>query len=74
MTFRELYRKELDKPAPAKSWIAEIARITKKSEITVRRWLGDDNLKSSCRPDPLTRDVLAKHFNTTPEALFPESN
>ncbi|MCM1077779.1 MAG: hypothetical protein NC411_10515 [Bacteroides sp.] len=43
--------------------------MTKKSEIAVRRWLG--NGETSATPDALTQEVLAKHFNTTPEELFP---
>lgn len=69
MTFKELYQKAKSKPAPktpAAAFILEICKITKKSEIAVRRWVSGDNI-----PDALTQDVLAKHFNTTPDELFP---
>lgn len=74
MTLKELYNRENAKrrqlpPTPGQTFITEIARITKKSEIAVRRWLSDS--KTSCVPDALTQTVLAEHFNTTPEELFP---
>lgn len=74
MTFKELYQRAKNQPAPAtpaRAFIAEIAKLTKKSEIAVRRWLSQD--PNSTVPDDLTQDVLAKHFNTTPEELFPKS-
>lgn len=73
MTLKEMYAtaKQSQKPkkpdTPAAAFIKEVASVTKKSEIAVRRWLSDGGV----RPDELTQDVLAKHFNTTPEALFP---
>lgn len=74
MTFKELYQTAKNKPAPktpASAFIAEIAQLTKKSELAVRRWLSQD--PNSTVPDALTQDVLAKHFHTTPEELFPKS-
>lgn len=70
MTFAELYQqaKEMERPVtPATAFVREIADLTKKSEPAVRRWLSGDS-----EPDALTQDVLAKHFNTTPQQLFPK--
>lgn len=74
MTLKEMYAVENAKrrqlpPTPGQAFIAKIAQITKKSEIAVRRWLG--NGETSSVPDALTQSVLAEHFNTTPEELFP---
>lgn len=74
MTLKELYSIENAKkrelpPTPGQAFVKEVARVTKKSEIAVRRWLG--NGETSATPDALTQEVLAKHFNTTPEELFP---
>lgn len=69
MTLLERYQqaKNQERPiAPATAFIREIAQVTKKSEIAVRRWLSGES-----EPDTLTKTVLAKHFNTTPDSLFP---
>lgn len=70
MTLAEMYSqaKEMERPvAPATAFIRDIANVTKKSEVAVRRWLSGDS-----EPDALTQEVLAKHFNSTPEQLFPK--
>lgn len=68
MTLLDLYQqaKSQERPvAPATAFIREVAQVTKKSEIAIRRWLSGE-----CEPDELTKVVLAKHFNTTPDELF----
>ncbi|MBD5202916.1 MAG: XRE family transcriptional regulator [Barnesiella sp.] len=74
MTFKEIYEQvKTSRPkAPAAAFVKEVAAVTKKSEVAVRRWLC--NGESSATPDALTQEVLARHFNTTPEELFPQSN
>ena len=70
MTLKELYENAKLQPkpdTPAVAFVREVATVTKKSEIAVRRWLSDVGVL----PDELTQDVLARHFNTTPEELFP---
>ncbi len=72
MTLREIYEKAKQQPrpdTPANALIKQIAEVTKKSEITVRRWLTEG--ETQCVPDNLTQEVLARHFNTTPQELFP---
>lgn len=69
MTLAERYQiaKNQARPiAPATAFVREIAEVTKKSELAVRRWLSGE-----ATPDALTQTVLANHFNTTPEELFP---
>lgn len=68
MTLREMYNKTCEKPTPRLAFIREVMAVTQKTEITVRRWLSGEVV-----PDTLTRTVLAKHFDTTPEELFPNS-
>ncbi len=76
MTLKEMYSKakRSQKPkkpdTPAAAFIKQVAAVTKKSEIAVRRWLSDGD--TACAPDALTQEVLAKHFDTTPEELFPK--
>lgn len=72
MTFKEIYAQIKQQPrpeAPGTVFVREIAAVTKKSELTVRRWLSDTDTASV--PDALTQEVLARHLNTTPEELFP---
>lgn len=76
MTLKEMYAEASKKkrklpPTPSQIFIRQVAEVTKKSEIAVRRWLG--NGETAVVPDALTQEVLAKHFKTTPEALFPKS-
>lgn len=72
MTLKEIYSEVKSQPrpdTPANVFVKEIAEVTKKSEVAVRRWLSDK--ESGCVPDALTQEVLARHFNTTPQELFP---
>ncbi len=70
MTLLQLYQKAKNQArpvAPATAFVREVAQVTKKSELAVRRWLSGES-----EPDSLTKSVLADHFGTTPEALFPD--
>lgn len=70
MTIQEHYQqaKSQPKPAtPAGAFIREVAEVTKKTELAVRRWIAGETV-----PDALTQEVLAKHLKTTPEELFPK--
>lgn len=72
MTLAERYQeaKNKERPlTPAVAFIREVADVTRKSDIAVRRWISGE-----VTPDALTRQVLAKHFKCTPEDLFPELN
>lgn len=72
MTLKELYAKTKQAPkpdTPAVAFVKELAEVTKKSEAAVRRWLSES--ETACLPDALTQEVLAKHFNTTSQELFP---
>ena len=71
MTFSDLYKAELAKPAKstyAQDFINKIAEVTMKSAGTVHMWLYSDQ-----RPDALTQKILADYLKTTPETLFPKS-
>lgn len=72
MTLKELYNKAKEQPkpdTPANAFVREVAMVTKKSEVAVRRWLCAG--ETSAEPDALTKEVLARHFNTSVEDLFP---
>lgn len=69
MTLKELYNRAKVQPkpeTPATVFIREVADVTKKSEVAVRRWISGEVV-----PDALTQEVLARHFDTTPAELFP---
>ena len=40
--------------------------VTLRKELTVRLWM-----TGKCQPDALTKQVLAEHFGTEPDVLFP---
>ena len=70
MTLSQLYEEAKKRPrplAPAVSFVREVAEVTKRGEVAVYRWLNGTVI-----PDALTQDVLARHFNTTPDKLFPK--
>lgn len=69
MTLKDLYNRARKSPTPGVAFIAEVAEVTKKSEITVRRWISGEVV-----PDALTQSVLAKHFKCHPEDIFPDRN
>lgn len=66
-TFKELYEDIKSLPTPAQAFISEIAELTCSNEMTVRMWLTGRQ-----RPDALAQRVLAEHFKTSAEALFPK--
>lgn len=71
MTLAERYQeaKNKERPlTPAVAFIREVADVTKKSDIAVRRWISGEVI-----PDALTKEVLAKHFKCRPEDLFPKA-
>ncbi len=68
-TFKQLYVAEVRKPTPAQKFIAEVAKITCKTELTVRMWIYGRQ-----SPDDLTKYVIAQHFGGSVKELFPEKS
>lgn len=66
MTLKELYQKRKAQPVPGVAFVREVATVTNRAESSVYRWLLSDVV-----PDATTQQVLAEHFGTTPEELFP---
>lgn len=64
MTFKQIYLRVKEKPTPCQDFIREVAEVTRKSECTVRTWLG------GTEPDPLTKKVLSDYFNVPEDELF----
>lgn len=67
-TFKELYKERKQQPTPAKKFIAEVAELTHRSELTVRMWLYD-----VAKPDDLAKSIIAEKYGVKAETLFPES-
>lgn len=65
-TFNDLYNESKSKPTPAQEFVALVARITHRSEFTVRMWLSGQQV-----PDALVQSVIAEHFGVAVEGLFP---
>lgn len=68
MTFKEFYQQAKNEQTAAQKFIAEIAELTNRSEISVRKWLSGEN-----EPDDETKQILAEHFKVKPQELFPPS-
>lgn len=65
-TFKSLYENEKKKPTAAQLFIARVAAITKRSEMTVRMWLSGRQ-----EPDELAKSVIAREFGSDAASLFP---
>lgn len=68
MTFKEIYN-ELPRTSPKKIWIERMAKVTKKSEHTIRMWLGGNQ-----QPDDLAKSVLEKELGVSVDILFPSKD
>lgn len=66
-TFQQLYEQEKVKPTPAQTFIKKVAKMTERSENTVRMWLVGRQI-----PDKLAQSIIAKEFDCDPETLFPQ--
>lgn len=66
-SFFDLYKEEREKPTAAQLFIANIAKITHRSEQTVRIWL-----TGTQTPDDLAQSVIAKAYGVKQETLFPK--
>ena len=58
MTFKDFYQQAKNEQTAAQKFIAEIARITGRTEIAIRKWLSGENV-----PDDETKQILAEHFD-----------
>lgn len=68
ITFIDIFREEKAKPKPEQAFISEVAKLTCKSQITVKRWC-----EGKVTPDALTQKILAEHFKVDADILFPKA-
>lgn len=61
-----MYREARELPSPHQALVQEVMEVTRRKELTVRLWM-----TGKCQPDALTKQVLAEHFGTEPDVLFP---
>ncbi len=66
-TFFDLYNERKCKPTPAQEFVSEVAKITHRTENTVRMWLSGQQT-----PDALAQSIIAEHFNVSVTTLFPK--
>lgn len=66
MTFKQIYD-SLPVTPPKTAWIRRVAKVTKKSELTIRMWLNGRQT-----PDPLTQSVIEKELGVPADVLFPK--
>lgn len=65
-TFKDLYEEEKKKPTSAQIFVSDVAKLTKRSEATVRMWISGRQV-----PDELVQSMIAEKFNVDVETLFP---
>ena len=65
-SFRDLYEEEKKKPTSAQIFVSDVAKLTKRSEATVRLWISGRQV-----PDELAQSLIAEKFNVDAETLFP---
>ena len=66
-TFFDLYNAQKSKPTPAQEFVSEVAKITRRTETTVRMWLSGQQT-----PDALAQSIIAEHFGVNVDYLFPK--
>ena len=64
-TFKDCY-KEVSTMSPKKMWIQRIAKVTHRSEATVRMWLSGRQV-----PEVLIQEIIANELGVPVEGLFP---
>ena len=64
-TFKDCYE-EVSTMSPKKMWIQRIAKVTHRSEATVRMWLSGRQV-----PEVLIQEIIAKELGVPVEGLFP---
>lgn len=67
-TFRQLYDEEKKKPTAAQNFVADIAALTKRSEVTVRKWIAGQQ-----EPDDLAKQAIGERFGIKADYLFPKT-
>ena len=65
-SFKDLYEEEKKKPTSAQIFVSDVAKLTKRSEATVRMWISGRQV-----PDELVQSMIAEKFNVDVETLFP---
>lgn len=66
LTFAEIYYEKRKLPHPSVAFIMEIANITYRSPIAVRKWINGENI-----PDINCQNIIAEHLGKPREVLFP---
>jgi len=66
LSFIQLYQEAKEKPSPKDLFIHQVSEVTHRSESTVKKWV-----IGNTAPDINTMIVLAHHFDTPVEILFP---
>ena len=64
-TFKQLYEAEKSKKTPAQQFIADVAKLTHKTETTVKMWIMGRQV-----PDELTQSIIAQQYDVDATTLF----
>lgn len=66
MSFVKIYETVKAKPAPGAVFVKQMAELTHRSEISVRKWLSGKTI-----PDINCQIILEQHFGVPRKTLFP---
>ena len=69
MTFKELYKTAKKRPTAGQLFISDVARMTCRSETTVKMWLSGRQV-----PDALACKVIARNYGVGEDELFPSAD
>lgn len=61
----EIYFSIKEKPTPASTFVKELAKVTHRSETSVRKWIAGDII-----PDINTQILIAEHLGVEVKTLF----
>ena len=65
-SFADFYYEARGKRHPSAEFVAEIAALTHRTQIAVRKWISGENT-----PDYNCQEIIAKHLGAPREQLFP---
>lgn len=68
MNLREYYQSVKNQPSPAADFVAKIASLCNRKEITVRKWLAGDAV-----PPAHLQEKISRYLDIPVKELFPES-
>lgn len=67
-SFQERFLEAKNQPSPLQVFLNEVAKVTYRNPQTIKKWATGE-----IEPDGAIKSLLALHFNTKVEVLFPKN-